>query len=131
MSTNISMDSDSVETPARQTEPTVQTLAKNGRNGRATRSGNGVSAKTAAPAQGKEKASSVEMEAMRSQLEALNRSQAIIEFEDDGIETLQEAVARRHGFTVTHHKMELYGLCADCQSSSEAETDRPSSRRRA
>jgi Fur family ferric uptake transcriptional regulator len=44
------------------------------------------------------------------------RCQAIIEFEDDGIEALQEAVARRHGFTVTHHKMELYGVCEACQA---------------
>ena len=38
----------------------------------------------------------------------------IIEFENDRIEHLQGAVARRHGFTVSHHKMELYGLCRDC-----------------
>ena len=42
--------------------------------------------------------------------------QAIIEFEDDRIESLQQAVARRHGFLVTNHKLELYGLCADCQA---------------
>jgi Fur family ferric uptake transcriptional regulator len=42
--------------------------------------------------------------------------QAIIEFEDDGIESLQQAVARRHGFLVTHHKLELYGVCARCQA---------------
>jgi Fur family ferric uptake transcriptional regulator len=24
-------------------------------------------------------------------------------------------VARKHGFKVTSHKMELYGLCKDCQ----------------
>jgi Fur family ferric uptake transcriptional regulator len=39
----------------------------------------------------------------------------IVEFEDDRIEALQEAVARKHGFTVTSHKMELYGLCRNCQ----------------
>jgi len=39
----------------------------------------------------------------------------IIEFENDRIEALQEAVARRHGFHVLSHKMELYGLCRDCQ----------------
>ncbi len=42
----------------------------------------------------------------------------IVEFENDRIEALQEAVARKHGFTVTSHKMELYGLCRDCQRSS-------------
>lgn len=38
----------------------------------------------------------------------------IVEFEDERIEELQLAVARRHGFTVTDHKMELYGRCAAC-----------------
>ncbi len=38
----------------------------------------------------------------------------IIEFENDRIESLQDAVARRHGFTVAHHKLELYGRCAEC-----------------
>jgi Fur family transcriptional regulator, ferric uptake regulator len=42
---------------------------------------------------------------------------AIVEFENDQIENLQDLVARHHGFTVTHHKMELYGLCRDCQRS--------------
>lgn len=43
------------------------------------------------------------------------RCGAIIEFENDQIERLQDAVARRHGFKVTSHKMELYGLCKSCQ----------------
>jgi len=38
----------------------------------------------------------------------------IVEFEDDKIEALQLEVARRHGFTVTDHKMELYGRCGAC-----------------
>jgi Fur family transcriptional regulator, ferric uptake regulator len=38
----------------------------------------------------------------------------IVEFENDRIEAMQEAVARRHGFRVTSHKMELYGLCRNC-----------------
>jgi Fur family ferric uptake transcriptional regulator len=57
--------------------------------------------------------------------------QAIIEFEDDRIETLQEAVARRHGFIVTNHKLELYGLCANCQASGvTAQPERPAPARR-
>ena len=40
----------------------------------------------------------------------------IIEFENDRIEVLQDAVARQHGFTVLHHKLELYGHCADCSA---------------
>lgn len=43
----------------------------------------------------------------------------IIEFENDQIERMQEAVARLHGFKVTSHKMELYGLCKNCQKSGE------------
>ncbi|HWV37040.1 MAG TPA: Fur family transcriptional regulator [Vulgatibacter sp.] len=38
----------------------------------------------------------------------------IVEFEDQRIEDLQLEVARRHGFTVTDHKMELYGKCSAC-----------------
>jgi Fur family ferric uptake transcriptional regulator len=40
---------------------------------------------------------------------------AIIEFENERIEELQDMVARQHGFHVTRHKLELYGLCKDCQ----------------
>jgi Fur family ferric uptake transcriptional regulator len=39
----------------------------------------------------------------------------IIEFENERIEALQESVADEHGFTVTHHKLELYGLCKVCK----------------
>jgi Fur family ferric uptake transcriptional regulator len=39
----------------------------------------------------------------------------ISEFEEPAIETLQEQVAARHGFTVRSHKHELYGICADCK----------------
>lgn len=39
----------------------------------------------------------------------------IVEFENDRIEAMQDAVARRHGFRVVSHKMELYGLCKNCQ----------------
>jgi len=39
----------------------------------------------------------------------------IIEFENERIEELQDRVARDHGFVVTHHKLELYGLCKSCR----------------
>lgn len=39
---------------------------------------------------------------------------AIIEFEDETIEWLQQEIARRHGFSLTAHKMQLYGLCPVC-----------------
>lgn len=40
----------------------------------------------------------------------------IVEFEDDTIEDLQHKVASRLGFKLVRHKLELYGLCADCQA---------------
>ncbi len=45
----------------------------------------------------------------------------IVEFENDRIESLQDQVARRHGFLVRDHRLELYGLCADCQVRAPAE----------
>lgn len=39
----------------------------------------------------------------------------IVEFHNSQIEELQTRVARQHGFVVTRHKLELYGLCADCR----------------
>jgi len=39
----------------------------------------------------------------------------IVEFENERIEELQDRVAEEHGFTVMHHKLELYGLCAECK----------------
>lgn len=46
----------------------------------------------------------------------------IVEFVDERIEALQARVAKAHGYSVTHHKMELYGLCPQCQASAEEET---------
>lgn len=40
----------------------------------------------------------------------------IVEFEEERIEALQTDVARRLGFRITGHKMELYGICRECQS---------------
>ncbi len=39
---------------------------------------------------------------------------SITEFEEPKIERLQEAIAHRHGFRVTSHKHEMYGVCATC-----------------
>lgn len=39
----------------------------------------------------------------------------IVEFEHKQIEDLQFMVARDHGFVLTGHVLELYGLCPDCQ----------------
>jgi len=43
------------------------------------------------------------------------RCGAIIEFENERIEQLQQDVARKNRFKVQTHKLELYGLCAECQ----------------
>lgn len=40
----------------------------------------------------------------------------ICEFENKAIETLQEKVAHQLGFKLTHHVLELYGVCPDCQT---------------
>jgi len=39
----------------------------------------------------------------------------IVEFENQKIESLQEIVASNYGFELTHHVLELYGKCPDCQ----------------
>jgi Fur family ferric uptake transcriptional regulator len=36
------------------------------------------------------------------------------EFQDADLRNMEEKVARRHGFTVTEQKLELYGLCKEC-----------------
>jgi len=41
---------------------------------------------------------------------------AIVEFEEDRIEALQEAVAEKYGYELRSHKHEMYGVCPDCQS---------------
>ncbi len=38
----------------------------------------------------------------------------IIEFEDRALEALQNGIARRHRFRISHHRMELYGRCKEC-----------------
>ena len=46
----------------------------------------------------------------------------IVEFANERIESLQELVARRHGFAVESHKLELYGRCARCRRETGATT---------
>ena len=48
------------------------------------------------------------------------RCARIIEFENEGIERLQEAVARELKVALTRHKLELYGICADCLAKERA-----------
>lgn len=44
------------------------------------------------------------------------RCGAIIEFKEPVIEKMQDDVAKRYGFIVQDHKMELYGLCRSCST---------------
>ena len=39
----------------------------------------------------------------------------IIEFYSDQIETMQEKIAKQHGFLVTEHTLDLYGICRECR----------------
>lgn len=41
----------------------------------------------------------------------------ICEFENKSIENLQLKTAQKFGFILTHHVLELYGECPDCQQS--------------
>lgn len=38
-----------------------------------------------------------------------------VEILDPNIERLQEEAAKRYGFTLTRHKMYLFGICKDCK----------------
>jgi Fur family ferric uptake transcriptional regulator len=40
----------------------------------------------------------------------------IVEFQNCQIEKLQEEVATKNGFSIQTHKLELYGLCSNCQN---------------
>lgn len=42
------------------------------------------------------------------------KCKGIIEFKNEPLEKLQAQVARSHGFHMLQHKMEIYGICADC-----------------
>ena len=43
----------------------------------------------------------------------------IIEFSNDRLEQLQSQVVAGFGFHMLQHRMEIYGICADCQKSRE------------
>jgi len=38
----------------------------------------------------------------------------IIEFENQTLEALQNGIAQRHRFKISHHRLELYGRCEEC-----------------
>lgn len=49
----------------------------------------------------------------------------IVEFSNPQIEALQAEVARRHGFAVERHRLELYGRCARCRRAAPREGHEP------
>jgi Fur family ferric uptake transcriptional regulator len=40
----------------------------------------------------------------------------VIEFESPEVVRLQEEMRARHGFLPTRHRLEIYGICAECQA---------------
>lgn len=40
----------------------------------------------------------------------------VVEFQSKEVVRLQEDTARAHGFMPTRHRLEIYGICADCQA---------------
>ncbi len=48
----------------------------------------------------------------------------VSEFEEPGIETLQDEVARRHGFLPTTHRLDIYGYCSRCAHAAGADEPR-------
>jgi Fur family ferric uptake transcriptional regulator len=40
----------------------------------------------------------------------------VIEFQSPEVIRVQEEMARAHGFLPTRHRLEIYGLCADCRA---------------
>ena len=48
----------------------------------------------------------------------------IVEFSSQELERLQERIGRFLGFTVGRHRMELYGICAECREGKGREATR-------
>ncbi len=44
-----------------------------------------------------------------------DRCGKIVEFAHPQLEKLQALIAHKLGFVVTHHKMEIYGICRECR----------------
>ena len=48
----------------------------------------------------------------------------VSEFKEPEIESLQEHVARKHGFTPMMHRLDIYGYCRDCVPETVREGER-------
>ena len=47
----------------------------------------------------------------------------VFEFKEPKIETLQEQVAKKHGFRATMHRLDIYGYCRKCSSCDKRNRD--------
>jgi len=56
------------------------------------------------------------------------KCQTIVEFENQKIEELQVSIAQRNGFVLTHHILELYGICQNCREKDSAPGSKTSSK---
>lgn len=48
------------------------------------------------------------------------RCGCIVEFASAEVERLQEVIARKLGFVISRHRMELFGICRDCREGKPA-----------
>jgi len=48
----------------------------------------------------------------------------VFEFKEPKIETLQEQVAKKHGFRATMHRLDIYGYCRRCAPVDQKRNDR-------
>jgi Fur family ferric uptake transcriptional regulator len=48
----------------------------------------------------------------------------VFEFKEPKIETLQEQVAKKHGFRATMHRLDIYGYCRRCAPADQNRNDR-------
>jgi len=58
------------------------------------------------------------------------RCGAIIEFENQKIEALQKEVAALKGFTVTRHRLEIFGYCHQCRTAGRGREQQRKDRKR-
>ena len=42
------------------------------------------------------------------------KCQQLVEFQNEQISLILEGIAAEHGFRMTGHRLEVYGICAEC-----------------
>jgi len=45
----------------------------------------------------------------------------VVEFTNDRLEKMKSVIAEEYGFTHHHHRLDIYGLCRECQESGAAQ----------